>query len=208
MSTEQVNQMSEVYEKDQVIKIINSVIAKVSDASGSHSDKIFKELNELQSIIEQARAEIGATRPSDINEKHIPTATDELDAVVEATAEATGKIMDSCDLVIEKAAETDQGDAITAEVMKIYEACSFQDITGQRITKVVTTLKTIEEKVANLVAVLSDSMPGLAENGDVIKEGDGEEDQGQGDEALLNGPQMPDKAITQDDIDALLAEFD
>ena len=35
---------------------------------------------------------------------------------------------------------------------RIYEACSFQDITGQRITKVVTTLKTIEAKVAQIVA--------------------------------------------------------
>ncbi len=34
---------------------------------------------------------------------------------------------------------------------RIYEACSFQDITGQRITKVVATLKTIERKVAHII---------------------------------------------------------
>ena len=193
-----------MYEKDQVIQIINSVIAKVEQAGDMSRDSIFKELSDLQAIIEQARAEIGATRPSDINDKHIPTATDELDAVVESTAEATGKIMDSCDVIMEKGGETDQAEAITAEVMKIYEACSFQDITGQRITKVVTTLKEIEQKVGSLVKVLSESMPGLGEaaNDEAQGEGDG------GDEALLNGPQMPDKAITQDDIDALLAEFD
>ena len=37
-------------------------------------------------------------------------------------------------------------------VTRIYEACSFQDITGQRITKVVTTLKVIEEKVAHIIS--------------------------------------------------------
>ena len=35
---------------------------------------------------------------------------------------------------------------------RIYEACSFQDITGQRITKVVAALKAIEAKVAQIVA--------------------------------------------------------
>ena len=37
-------------------------------------------------------------------------------------------------------------------VTQIYEACSFQDITGQRITKVVTTLKAIEGKVAHIIS--------------------------------------------------------
>lgn len=203
MSGLEAEQLSGVYEKDQVIQIINSVISKVEAASDISRDSIFKELSDLQAIIEQARAEIGATRPSDINDKHIPSATDELDAVVESTAEATGKIMDSCDVVMEKAGTTDQAESITAEVMKIYEACSFQDITGQRITKVVTTLKEIEQKVGNLVRVLSESMPGLGDGADESVAAPAA-----GDEALLNGPQMPDKAITQDDIDALLAEFD
>jgi chemotaxis protein CheZ len=143
------------------------------------------------------------TRPSDINDKHIPTATDELDAVVEATAEATGAIMDSCDVIMEKASAVggENGDAMVNEVTKIYEACSFQDITGQRITKVVKTLKDIEAKVEKLLAVVSHKMPGSAEE-------DGGDEGGNGDAALLNGPQLPGSGISQDDIDKLLAEFD
>ena len=81
------------YEREQVVQIINSVISKVENTGGARLS-IFKELKDLQRIIDEARSEIGATRPTDIKGKHIPTATDELDAVVEATAEATGKIMD------------------------------------------------------------------------------------------------------------------
>ncbi|MCB1651072.1 MAG: protein phosphatase CheZ [Alphaproteobacteria bacterium] len=191
----------ESFGRDQVIKIISSVIKKVEHSGDDSRLSIFTELKELERIIEEARSEIGLARPGDIKDKHIPTATDELDAVVEATAEASGKIMDACDVIQEKAAEAgDAGGPITDEVMKIYEACSFQDITGQRITKVVTTLKTIEDKVHKLVQILGDKLP-IEDQGD-------EGDTRTGDERLLNGPQMPDKAISQDDIDALLAGFD
>lgn len=196
-------QPQQAYARDQVVQIINSVISKVENKDDHTTQDIFAELKDLQRVIESAREEIGSMRPKDIQDKHIPTATDELDAVVEATAEATGSIMDSCDIIQEKAGAVggEAGDAIGNEVIKIYEACSFQDITGQRITKVVKTLKTIEDKVGALVAVLGEKLP--------LKDVAGDEgEQRTGDEKLLNGPQLPDKAISQDDIDALLKEFD
>lgn len=196
---------SGVYGRDQVVKIINSVLNKVEHAHAEDArDMMYIELKALQKIIEDARKEVGVTKPADIKDKHIPTATDELDAVVAATAEATGTIMDCCDVIQQKAGEIggDNGAALEGEVTKIYEACSFQDITGQRITKVVTTLKTIEGKVEKLLSVIGDKMPGM-------DHGSAEEETGKtGDAALLNGPQMPDKAITQADIDKLLSEFD
>lgn len=190
------------YERDQVIKIINSVISKVEHGEDETKSQIFAELQDLQKIIEEARSEIGATRPDDIKEKHIPTATDELDAVVAATAEATGTIMDASEIIMEKAGAIggEHGDAITNEVMKIFEACSFQDITGQRITKVIKTLKDIEGKVSRMLNIIAAKMPGIAQS-------DEEVDTRTEDEKLLNGPQMEDKAISQDDIDKLLADF-
>lgn len=90
------------YGRDQVIQIIQSVLSKVEHTEEIERDTIFKELKDLQNIIEEARREVGFAKPADINDKHIPTATDELDAVVEATAEATGTIMDCCDVIQEK----------------------------------------------------------------------------------------------------------
>jgi len=141
------------FEREQVVQIINSVVSKIENVGGEATTTgIFKELKERQRIIDEARNEIGLTRPTDIKDKHIPTATDELDAVVESTAEATGTIMDSCDVIMDKASAVGEaGEAINNEVTKIYEACSFQDITGQRTTKVVTTLKTNDDKVGKLI---------------------------------------------------------
>jgi len=188
------------FEKDEVLKIINSVVAKVEANETVSRDNILQEVSDLQKVIIEARAEIASTRPGDIGGKHIPTATDELDAIVEATAKATGDIMDCCDVIQEKSTD----DEVNNQIMKIYEACSFQDITGQRITKVVKTLQVIEEKVDSIIGIIG----GAGAKGGAGEGAAGGEDTRTGDDKLLNGPQMADKAITQDDIDSILAEFD
>lgn len=185
----------ESYERDQVVKIINSVLAKVQESSPDHA--VFKEIQELKNIIQEARTEIGSTRPDDISGKHIPAATDELDAIVVATAEATGTIMDSCEMIQKSFEKMDPvlASGLENEVTKIFEACSFQDITGQRITKVVKTLKKIDEKITALLGVLGSKAPGYEEVS--------EEEEN----SLLSGPQLPGKGVSQDDIDKLLGDL-
>lgn len=196
---------SETYERDQVVKIINSVLDKVQKNDSVPGNVLAKEMQELKVIIENTRQEVCAVNPDDIKGVHIPTATDELDAVVGATEEATGTIMDCCDVIQEHMSKVDKSvaEAVEAEITKIFEACSFQDITGQRITKVVKTLQAIEEKVGKILEVVLGKTPGVSLAGDGGAVADGEDPQ-----SLLNGPQMPDKAISQNDIDKLLAEFD
>lgn len=186
--------------KDRIINIISSVIEKVGKNEKVSLNSILTELRDLLIVIEETRQEIGSARTSDIKGKHIPGATDELDAIVESTSEATGTIMDACEVIQEKAMAigTDDSKVILDESMKIFEACSFQDITGQRISKVVKTFHEIEEKIDKLVSVLGISVAHVAP----------EEDTRVGDEKLLNGPQTQDQAISQDDIDKLLAELD
>lgn len=187
--------------RDQVVKIINSVIEKVGAAEDVSREHIYQELRALHDLIEETRKEISASRASDISGTHIPDATDELDEVIAATEVATGTIMDSCDVISaygEKVGSPHK-DVLVTEVTKILEACSFQDITGQRINKVVKSIKQIDEKISKLMAVLEDKIPGLPSS--VLQ------DTREGDARLLNGPQMPDKAISQSDIDKLLADL-
>lgn len=187
--------------RDKVVKIINSVIEKVEAAEDVSRENIYLELKALHDLIEVTRKEISASRASDISGTHIPDATDELDAVVEATEVATGTIMDSCEALTAYADQLDSShkDYVLSQVTKILEACSFQDITGQRITKVVRSIKQIDEKISALMNVLEDKIPGLPNSPFV--------DTREGDAKLLNGPQMVDKAITQSDIDKLLEDL-
>lgn len=204
--TQQANKTSEpMTNREKVIKIINSVIQKLDEADTISREAIYHELAEMHQIIETVRAEVGLASPGDISGTHIPTATDELDAVIEATAEASGTIMDVCEK-IEKKAEEIGGEAqeeLVSEVMKIYEACSFQDITGQRISKVVKTLQQIDQKVERLLDIMGGKPQDfISKNED--EQGQSGDDQG----ALLNGPQRSDQAISQEEIDRLLAELD
>lgn len=187
--------------KDRIVKIISSVIDKVGQNEQVSLNSILVELRDLLMVIEETREELGRARPGDIKGKQIPGATDELDAIIDATSEATGTIMDCCDVISEKAGEVggEHGDAIIEQVMKIYESCSFQDITGQRVSKVVKTFKDIEGKIDNLVGVLGINVKAVTGE---------DEDEREGDERLLNGPQLKDQAISQDDIDKLLEELD
>ena len=168
--------------------------------------RLYGELGALARYIQQARSEIAALRPDEISSKHIPSATDELDAVVGATERATGQILDACEKVEAVSGNVDAGAsaALVDAVTCIYEACSFQDITGQRITKVVKTLKHIEEQVSKLLEAFGEELAKTEQGAqDVNASGDA-----MSDSALLNGPQLPGRGVDQAEIDRLLASFD
>lgn len=199
--------------QEQIIAVVRSLMASLEGQLSPLDLKIGHELEGLAQFIQDTRAEITSLRPADINSEFIPTATDELSAVVGATEDATQKIMD-CAERVDKVANTLEGPA-QAELMdvvtQIFEACSFQDITGQRINKVVKTLQHIETKINELLRVLGHE--GGATGGKtkpsqdelIAQSRDGSIDEK---EHLLNGPQLTKTASSQDEIDALLASFD
>ena len=80
-------------------------------------------------------------RPNDLKQEKIPRAGLELEAIVASTEKATGTIMDAAEEIMSADATSENYvESINDACMRIFEACSFQDITGQRITKVVSTL--------------------------------------------------------------------
>jgi chemotaxis protein CheZ len=167
--------------------------------------KLYREIEVLAEFIQAAKTEIASLRPDAIREEHIPQATDELDAVVDATAEATGQILDTAEKLEELGGTLapEVGAKITEMVTTIFEACNFQDVTGQRITKVVKTLKHIETTIDALLVAFGDSQ----KDGAIIAPPLPPEDTRSEEEKLLNGPQLPTAANNQTDIDAILAGF-
>jgi chemotaxis protein CheZ len=188
---------------DMVADVVRSVLGSMRGDLVSKEISLLAEVEELGRTIASAKSEIAALRVDDITASHIPFATDELDAIVAHTAAATNAILESCETLDEVglAVSGEIAAKLTGATTSIYEACSFQDITGQRITKVVGTLKTIERKVASIIAAFGDHgetdvMP-LPEDTAPV-----------GEAALLNGPQHAAAAMDQSDIDRLLASFD
>ena len=153
-------------------------------------------IEELSCAIKAMREEVASKPDDEIATMHVPAATDELDAILLHTATATEAILDSCEKVDEIAARMDEAtsSALQLLTMRIYEACSFQDITGQRISKIVATLKVIEAKVMRLHGSFGPAREPPAVSGHDPAN-------------LLNGPQLSAAAMEQAQIDKLLADF-
>ncbi len=153
--------------------------------------------------VERTKKEIATLITQNTKDDRLATAARELQAVVRATEGATFSIIDIAERVNEllhdlKSHTGDSTIAATADEIAetttdLYEACNFQDITGQRIRKVVNTLQFVEERLAAMIDIWG--ADALA----VIDTGDGKDENGH----LLQGPQMEEDAIAQEDIDKL-----
>lgn len=205
--------MADGVETDEIRSVLEDMISTLDGKIVSGDADVIAELEELSSFIEQTRSEIAAINPEEIPDEHIPAATDELDAVVDATEAATNSIMEAAEIVEAVAEEisADQAARLSDAVTQIYEACSFQDITGQRINKVVTALREIEAKVETVVEKFGpdpETREEMKRKRKAEKESASAADvDGMTEEDLLEGPQMPENANSQDDIDALLADM-
>jgi chemotaxis protein CheZ len=173
----------------------------------SNVDKfVHEEIERLAKYIIDTKKEIFAMQTNDKSEDVIMDASAHLDEVIKHTEEATNTIMDACDKV--QAGATGIGGDKEAAIMEatnaIFDACTFQDITGQRIRKVIKLLENIEERINKLNDMMGDS-PIFAEaeaNKDFSKAAVPANDKD-----LLNGPQLKGQGTNQSDIDALFASL-
>lgn len=175
------------------------------ERDGAHIRILRQELQEMSVYIQQTRSEIAALRPDDSGNNRIMAATGELDAIVTATERATSDILNAAERIQACAARLPREEAVAAicaeieaQVTEILTACSFQDITGQRTTKVVNTLRYIEKRVNSMIEVWG--IDGAAS----LTVGKREPGDDRPDSHLLNGPSS--EGVSQAEVDALLAE--
>jgi chemotaxis protein CheZ len=171
-------------------------------------EKLKVELDLIYDAISRTKREIAVLHGKSFNGEEMARVNGELGAVVGGTEEATQQILEAAEAIdqaasaLTKVNSPDQQKLLSEEiqerVVSIFEACNFQDLTGQRIKKVMTTMKFIE----NHITVMMDIWGGV----DAIKaHAPPIVDTREGDEKLLNGPKLEDDVghASQDDIDAL-----
>ncbi len=185
---------------EDVGEVVRSLLTTLSGEMSAADLKLYQELESLAEYIHRAKAELAQLRTDDLQSRYIASATDELDAIVGATENATNTILDSAESLEElsRTLAPEQANKLSEVTTAIFEACNFQDITGQRITKVVRALKHIEERIEGLVSAFGPVAAARAE-----AESDVKTDGKPSDQDLLNGPQLPDAAHDQAAIDAL-----
>jgi chemotaxis regulatin CheY-phosphate phosphatase CheZ len=181
--------------------------AQVRSAGEVHLEVLRRELIEMAGSIRKAKIEIWAMKPADdssLGGRRINLATEELDAIVHATERATSDILNGAERIMEvaqrvKKAEglADEAELLDVEATNILMACGFQDITGQRISKVISTLRYLEERVDAMIriwgidGVKADEIP------------DDKRDT-RPDAHLMNGPSLKG-GVDQSEVDKLLA---
>jgi chemotaxis protein CheZ len=193
-------------EYDRIEAAVRAVLASLSGDMSVAEAALLAEFAELGREVARAKSEIAALRVDDVDTSDLNGATDELDAVVSHTATATNEILDCCETLeaLQPRLSGPDAEALSGAVTRIYEACGFQDITGQRIGKVVAALKAVERRVAAVTAAFGPAamappaaLPGKP-SAPARSEG----------ERLAQGPQLPAAASSQEEIDRLLASFD
>ena len=158
---------------------------------------MYREIQELSDHIDKAKRDIARAQPNEIKSERIPRAGKELGAIVESTEDATHAIMEAAEEIMATGSnDGDGGDRAVIEgaCMRIFEACSFQDVTGQRIAKVFNTLAFIDERLDTLLGAWG----GVA---DAEPAGDGGDD-----DPLLSGPALEGEGISQGDVDLMFDE--
>lgn len=184
---------------------VNEAVLEDFKKEYAESLALKSELEALSHVIMDTRREIASLNTQESGKK-IHAMTDQLDAVVGDTETATNSILEALESIEDNNAslelnatdpdELEITEAISNAVMKIYEACNFQDITGQRISKVVGTLIFIEDRIQSMIEILGGEEEvgagGLIEQ-EVQKDG----------EVELSGPRAEGQEISQDEIDAL-----
>jgi chemotaxis protein CheZ len=168
------------------------------------AEQLKSELFGLFKYVQRVREEIAAmARPAD-EDYQFTTMGEQLDIIVKATEEATHTIMgvvEKNDALIEKLQgmlADDEAKSLLDEIvnnnMQVIQACSFQDLTGQRVNKVIKSLSYVETRVNNLADVWGK---------DELAKVEVQAEEKSEDEKLLHGPQDPGRGISQDEIDAL-----
>jgi chemotaxis protein CheZ len=162
---------------------------------------VYRELHEIAGYIESLKSEIGVLKANEIKTARIPAAGQELSAVSQATEAATNTIMECAEAVMSANSRDPAAYKALVEekMMIVFEACSFQDITGQRISKVVATLQLIDERVSRFAKAIAakDSAGHSSENERVRDE--------RSRRLLLHGPQIGGPQTSQSEVDAMFS---
>ncbi|MGV6872728.1 protein phosphatase CheZ [Pseudochelatococcus sp. B33] len=179
---------------------------------GQGKAELMAEVESIQQAISQTKREILSLQVKGLRGDAASRALDELDAVVHGTEVATETILSSAESIEEVAGKLlpklqGSENALVLDIHKhairIFEACNFQDLTGQRIAKVVQVLHFIEDRVETIMSIWGgaesfSSIPAAEMPAPPEKTGDA---------ALLNGPPLEtdQNVVSQDDIDSLFA---
>jgi chemotaxis regulatin CheY-phosphate phosphatase CheZ len=195
----------------QIIDRLHNEVTRLTDVAPS-TQAVFQvaalkeELEGMAVLISETRAEVAGLLPAGVTHTRLTSASDELYAVVSATEQAAAEIMNGAEMIQEATEQlrvlprsnpefARKLQTLDGAVLDIFMACSFQDLTGQRIRKVVNALTYIEDRVLSLTKLWQDVTDTAGKEAIPADR--------RVDSHLLNGPDL--HGLNQNDIDSLMS---
>ncbi len=132
------------------------------DRSGQGLERLRFDLIEMAKAISRTKNEISAIIPQGehAQQSRLGQASGVLDGIVRSTEKATQDILESAERMQEVAwtlrengADSELCDSLDRHATNIYTACSFQDLTSQRIVKVVHVLRYLEARIHAMIEI-------------------------------------------------------
>jgi chemotaxis protein CheZ len=200
-----------------MIQPTQQIVANIAEAYRREVIEVMKlreEMEAIQTAITETKRQVVSLHASAPRAVKVNHAAGELGAVVLDTEGATNNILAAAERIEILAgviqsettpeAMKQRAGEIASVIMSIYEACNFQDLTGQRITRVCETLNFVDGRVSRMAEIWG----GLDALSTVMAseiEALHEEHTALGTHALAAGPALvgADGHVGQDDIDAL-----
>ncbi|TNC10204.1 protein phosphatase CheZ [Methylobacterium terricola] len=196
---------------NELKRLTQTTTGDVIDACRREITEVYglrNELDVMKAAIGRTKHEIAVLHRQDFDGKGVRRAAGELDAVVEATERATTTILAAVEDIETHASvlrssgalkDRSDVDAILERTVVLYEACNFQDLTGQRISKIVSVLKFVEDHIDRMI----EAWGGIEAFRDLMGERAGVSIDDES--SLLNGPKLEEDPghVDQNDIDAL-----
>ena len=166
------------------------------------SDALKDEVAALQEIVARNRRDI-ALLIGDDKDRRMPRAAGELGAAIAGMEKATQKILEEAEAIDERARtlsstlKTDYERGLAQDIqdhtVRVYEACNFQDLSGQRIAQVIEMLNLLDEQLSAMLARCNGRQVDMPSS------------KAAADHGLLNGPRLDGASghASQRDIDMM-----
>ena len=161
-------------------------------------DELVTEINHVADYVSRLKREIGGLKAGEFYSERLPAAREDLANVETATKDAVESIMAAAEAIL--AADTlhpSYPSFVAERSLEIMEACSFQDLAGQRLSRAAAALAAMQKRLERFVRAVR-----IADTGDVYDR-DSILQEARREILLVEGPQDSGVAIDQHAVDKL-----
>ncbi len=150
-------------ETDRLLEAIERLYeAAIGSRHAILADHVRRDLEDMRRSIEETRNDIAAIKPREAFNARFASPND-LEALAAASERATRDMLAAVerlqnigDELRGQGADADLCDEIETHARGIFMASSFQDMTGQRTTRLATALRYLEQRVAAVLASIDE----------------------------------------------------